>query len=91
VELQAIGRAYRKGQLMKVRCVRLAMRGTVEDRCSDIQVEKLDMICDAMNDESMLARLGNDVEVVMSEKTDIAPKSAYDFESDDDCQDMPMV
>lgn len=79
VELQAIGRAYRKGQLMKVRCVRLAMRGTVEDRCSDIQVEKLDMICDAMKDDSMLERLGKE-EIVdtLDDKVLI-----------NDCDDMP--
>lgn len=76
VELQAIGRAYRKGQLMKVRCVRLAMKGTVEDRCSDIQVEKLDMICDTMNDESMLGRLVGNVVVDVTEHSD--------------CDDMPL-
>lgn len=84
VELQAIGRAYRKGQVMKVKCVRLAMKGTVEDRCSDVQVEKLDMICDTMNDETMIARLGKEVH-------DRASKSVYDFKSESDCDDMPIV
>jgi len=93
VELQAIGRAYRKGQLNKVHCVRLAMRGTVEDRCSDIQVEKLDMICDAMSDESMLSRLGKEVNVGVEEevvvKVDDAVNDVVNGESD--CEDMPMV
>jgi SNF2 family DNA or RNA helicase len=97
VELQAIGRSYRKGQVNKVRCVRLAMRGTVEDRCSNIQVEKLGMICDAMSDESMVSRLGQEVNVsdhVGDEKVGVQNlDNPYDCEWNyySDCEDMPVV
>jgi SNF2 family DNA or RNA helicase len=57
IELQAIGRAYRKGQTKEVKCIRLLMKGTVEDRCEDIQLTKLDLISSAMSDDSMLNRL----------------------------------
>jgi SNF2 family DNA or RNA helicase len=57
VELQAIGRAYRKGQMSKVKCIRLVMRGTIEERCGEIQLDKLEMITDTMDDESMMMRL----------------------------------
>jgi SNF2 family DNA or RNA helicase len=93
VELQAIGRSYRKGQLNKVRCVRLAMRGTVEDRCSNIQVEKLSMICDAMSDESMVNRLGQEVNVGVpldDEKVDIENLDDV-LNGCSDCEDMPLV
>jgi SNF2 family DNA or RNA helicase len=58
LELQAIGRAYRKGQDNKVKCFRLTMKGTLEDRCTDIQMNKMDLIRDAMCDDSMISRLG---------------------------------
>jgi SNF2 family DNA or RNA helicase len=58
VELQAIGRAYRKGQDNKVKCFRLTMKDTIEDRCTDIQMNKMDLIRDAMCDDSMISRLG---------------------------------
>lgn len=67
MELQAIGRAYRKGQLQKVHCVRLAMKGTIEDKCSDIQLEKLDIICETMNDDSMINRLSDGSKVYSDE------------------------
>jgi SNF2 family DNA or RNA helicase len=57
IELQAIGRAYRKGQTKEVKCIRLLMKGTVEDRCEDIQMNKLDLISSAMSDDSMMHRL----------------------------------
>jgi hypothetical protein len=76
---------------MKVRCVRLAMRGTVEDRCSDIQVEKLDMICDTMNDESMLERLvGNVVEKDVVAEVVVAKPVVVDVTEHSDCDDMPL-
>lgn len=62
IELQAIGRAYRKGQTGKVKCFRLTMRGTIEDRCTDVQMNKLDLIRDAMCDDSMVSRLGTNLE-----------------------------
>jgi SNF2 family DNA or RNA helicase len=57
IELQAIGRAYRKGQMNHVTCFRLIMNGTIEERCGDIQQDKLEMITDTMCDESMQSRL----------------------------------
>lgn len=58
VELQAIGRAYRKGQTECVTCVRLVMAGTIEERCMGIQEAKMGMISEAMKDDSLEARLG---------------------------------
>jgi SNF2 family DNA or RNA helicase len=57
VELQAIGRSYRKGQTNKVTCYRLIMEGTIEEKCGDIQQDKLELISDTMCDESMQTRL----------------------------------
>lgn len=62
VELQAIGRAYRKGQTECVTCVRVVMAGTVEERCMEIQEKKLDVIGEAMKDDSMVGRLGCEVD-----------------------------
>lgn len=59
VDLQAIGRAYRKGQTNKVTCIRLMMADTIEDRCGDVQMSKLDIIREAMDDDSMMERMGN--------------------------------
>lgn len=58
VELQAIGRAYRKGQMDRVTCIRLIMEGTIEDRCTEVQKEKVDIISEAMRDDSFAQRLG---------------------------------
>jgi len=54
VELQAIGRAYRKGQLAKVICTRVLMTDTIEEKCMQIQETKLDMISEAMDDTSII-------------------------------------
>ena len=63
IELQAIGRAYRKGQTAPVTCIRLVMSDTVEERCINVQDKKLDLISDAMMDESFCRRLwGHDDE-----------------------------
>jgi hypothetical protein len=69
------------------------MRGTVEDRCSNIQVEKLSMICDAMSDESMVNRLGQEVNVGVpldDEKVDIENLDDV-LNGCSDCEDMPLV
>lgn len=58
IELQALGRAYRKGQMQKVTCVRLVMGDTIEERCGSVQLLKLEEIRDVMSDESLLERLG---------------------------------
>ena len=59
VDLQALGRAYRKGQTNKVTVIRTLMRDTIEDKCGDVQMLKLDVIREAMGgDESMKDRLG---------------------------------
>lgn len=66
VELQAIGRAYRKGQDRKVKCFRLTMKGTIEDRCTNIQMNKMDLIRDTMCDDSMISRLGTVVDTTIT-------------------------
>ena len=93
IELQAIGRAYRKGQTKEVKCIRLLMKGTVEDRCEDIQMNKLDLISSAMSDDSMLNRL---VSTTTNQST-INPASSstnnknqtFGILSDD--EDMPFI
>lgn len=58
VELQAIGRAYRKGQTKKVTCVRLVMKDTIEERCLEIQKKKTSLIMNTMMDKSIMSKLG---------------------------------
>ena len=58
VELQAIGRAYRKGQLSIVHVIRLVMSDTIEEKCLDIQNRKLELIADQLDDDSFIDRLG---------------------------------
>jgi len=58
IELQAIGRAYRKGQTHVVTCIRTIMQGTIEERCMEIQESKMSIITAAMRDTSMANRLG---------------------------------
>jgi SNF2 family DNA or RNA helicase len=60
IELQALGRAYRKGQTQKVTCIRLVLGDTIEERCGDVQLLKLEQIRDVMADESMIERLGEE-------------------------------
>jgi SNF2 family DNA or RNA helicase len=57
VELQAIGRAYRKGQLAKVVCTRVLMTGTIEEKCMQIQEAKLGVIAEAMDDDTLSEHL----------------------------------
>lgn len=58
VELQAIGRVYRKGQTNKVSCVRMVMKGTIEERCIDVQSEKAHVIMETIMDDSIEDMLG---------------------------------
>lgn len=67
LELQAIGRAYRKGQVQKVSCVRLVMKDTIDERCLEIQNIKASMIVKTMMDESMQGKLGALKDVVLSD------------------------
>lgn len=66
IELQAIGRSYRKGQTSKVTCVRLIMEGTIEERCLAIQNQKMALIGTMMMDESMEDKLGSKSEDALS-------------------------
>lgn len=58
IELQAIGRAYRKGQQNNVKCIRLVMRNTIEERCLNIQQRKTNMIMETMADDTIYTKLG---------------------------------
>lgn len=58
VEVQAICRAHRKGQNQNVRCVRLVMANTIEERCLEVSGDKLDLIADAMRDDLIKTKLG---------------------------------
>lgn len=88
IELQAIGRAYRKGQTKEVKCIRLLMKGTVEDRCEDIQMNKLDLISSAMSDDSMLNRLVSN-SVSQTIKPAYSSTTVNKYGSDD--EDMPDI
>lgn len=72
LELQAIGRAYRKGQTNKVCCVRMVMKDTIEQRCIDVQSEKAHVIMETMMDDSIEDMLGTYKECDL--KTLIAPR-----------------
>lgn len=58
VELQAIARSHRIGQEHIVKCYRLVIENTIEERILDIQSSKLSIISDALDDESLLDKLG---------------------------------
>lgn len=92
IELQAIGRAYRKGQTKTVKCIRLLMKGTVEDRCEDIQLNKLDLISSAMSDDSMLNRLvsttTNHTSTKSASSSTIGNKREIIFSDDEDMPDV---
>lgn len=63
VELQAISRAYRKGQTQKVQCIRLCIENSIEERCLEIQKKKLELIRRSMKDDSLMNRLGGTMEM----------------------------
>jgi len=58
IELQAISRAYRKGQVHKVTCIRIVMENTIEERCLEIQSKKMELIKSSLDDDSLCQRLG---------------------------------
>jgi len=93
IELQAIGRAYRKGQTNEVKCIRLLMKGTVEDRCEDIQLNKLDVISSAMSDDTMLNRLvshtNNQSSIRTASSSNTIQNKRMELFTDD--EDMPDV
>ena len=62
IEAQAISRAWRMGQTKCVTCVRIVIEGTIEERCLRIQNSKLGLISDALHDDSLLSRLGAQIE-----------------------------
>lgn len=70
IELQAIGRAYRKGQTDKVTCVRLVVKNTIEERCINVQQEKANIIMETMLDNSIESKLGSYKEPTMSQMLD---------------------
>jgi SNF2 family DNA or RNA helicase len=71
IELQAIGRAYRKGQNNKVTCVRLVVKNTIEERCIDVQVRKTGVIMETLLDTSMEAKLGSYKETSVTKDTEV--------------------
>ena len=58
IELQAIGRAYRKGQTNIVKCFRVCMKDTIEEKCTDVQDDKIDIISEIMGDRAFTSRMG---------------------------------
>jgi SNF2 family DNA or RNA helicase len=52
--------------------MRLMMKDTIEERCIKIQETKLKLIADAMDDESMLERMSDNIQKTGLSKSDIA-------------------
>ncbi len=93
VELQAIGRAYRKGQTSIVKCYRLAMANSIELRCTEIQNTKIQCIREFINDDSLRTRLGTEQVDELLESLDRTEfKGSEGNESCEGCEgfeDMP--
>lgn len=96
IELQAIGRAYRKGQTNVVKCYRLAMANSIELRCAEIQNTKIQCIREFMNDDSLRKRLGTEkvddvLQSIDSGETEgtVSSSAITDFKDIQDFQDMP--
>ena len=66
-DLQAIGRAYRRGQRHAVLCERFVIRGTVEEQCLRLQHTKVDELDKLFEDgeKTLCTRLG----FLLAEKT----------------------
>ena len=60
-ELQAIARSHRLGQENIVKCFRLVIKDTVEDRITYIQDKKLALISDCFDDTSVVRKMGSDI------------------------------
>lgn len=56
-EIQAISRSHRLGQTQVVKCFRLAIRDTIEERMLEIQNQKMAIIADALNDDDLMSKL----------------------------------
>jgi SNF2 family DNA or RNA helicase len=56
-ELQAICRSHRLGQEQVVKCFRLIIEDTIEERMMEIQNRKLALISDALGDRDMLEKM----------------------------------
>jgi len=67
IELQAISRAYRKGQLQKVTCIRIVMENTIEERCLEIQNKKMELIKSSFDDDTLCQRLGGINDITLSD------------------------
>jgi len=59
IDLQAIGRSHRKGQEQPVKCIRLVMENTIEEKCLKISETKAAIIAETMKDTSIINRLGS--------------------------------
>jgi len=57
-DLHALCRSYRQGQCRDVLCERLVIKGTVEEKCIDLQQEKLNHSKELFTDPSFSLRLG---------------------------------
>lgn len=92
IELQAIGRAYRKGQTNVVKCYRLAMANTIELRCAEIQNTKIQCIREFMNDDSLRRRLGTEkVDEVLKSIDNPETEGSESSPAISDFQDMPDI
>jgi SWI/SNF-related matrix-associated actin-dependent regulator of chromatin subfamily A3 len=52
IDMQAVGRVYRKGQTCQVTAIRLVMKGTIEERCLEISERKINNIKATLGNES---------------------------------------
>lgn len=58
IDMQAVGRVYRKGQTKPVTAIRILMKGTVEERCLEISERKIENIKGALGEDSFFFLVG---------------------------------
>ncbi len=58
IDMQAVGRVYRKGQTKPVTAIRIMMKGTVEERCLEISEHKIKNIKGALGEENFFFLVG---------------------------------
>jgi SNF2 family DNA or RNA helicase len=57
-DLQAMCRAYRKGQRNIVECERLVISGTIDEKCLKVQRGKMDCLDELFEEETFASRMG---------------------------------
>jgi SNF2 family DNA or RNA helicase len=58
IDMQAVGRVYRKGQTKPVTAIRIMMKETVEERCLEISERKMENIKGALGEDNFFFLVG---------------------------------